>query len=439
MAAIIGFSQTWQVLPNSPIMTEFEENYTNHDDLEFCDDNTGFICNIGGSVSRTLDGGDSWKKVFDSPGTSFRCIAFINCDTGYVGTLGRGSWVTNTTDRTLMYKTYDGGDSWSEVTTIPTGGNPRGICGLQAIDGKNIVGVGRYDGPSFFYKSTDGGVSWTTKDVGAAENCGGLVDVHFFNPTSGIITGRTTTGESRVWSTTDGGDNWDVVATAEDDHAWKVFFVNDQIGYFSVSNYNYPEKYYYYTTDGGHNWDQQQFADGSYQGRYYNKGYEALGIGFLTEDIGWIGGDFTTMQTMDGGQTFTEIQIDPTYDDNINRFVKTDNFMYAVGTRVYKFTIEVGAADQPDVDNTLCDISISPNPITGTAQITYTVPEDDRVMIHITSIGGRAVECLVNKDQKAGTYTIDYTPDYKLKFVHCTFRSGRYRKTVNILRDMNVH
>ena len=68
-------------------------------------------------------------------------------------------------------------------------------------------------------------------------------------------------------------------------------------------------------------------------------GYEALGIGFYTTSLGWIGGDHTTFETTDGGQTFTEISIDPTHDDNIRHFIKTsETTMYAIGTRVYKYT-----------------------------------------------------------------------------------------------------
>ena len=110
--------------------------------------------------------------------------------------------------------------------------------------------------------------------------------------------------------------------------------------------------------------------------------------------------------------------------------------MYAVGASVYKYTDQtVGERTVPYVDNSLCTIKCNPNPITGAAEIVYTVPEDDLVKIGVVSIGGRPLEWLVNEIQKAGTYTIPYNPRYKLKFVTCTIRTGEYRRTVSIIRE----
>ena len=58
---------------------------------------------------------------------------------------------------------------------------------------------------------------------------------------------------------------------------------------------------------------------------------------------------------------------------------------------------------------------------------------DGDVIVDITSIGGREIEVLVREKQKAGTYTIDYNPDYKLNFVTATIGSGRYRRSVHIV------
>ena len=109
----VGFAG-WEALPNSP-----KGGYWNHDDIVFWNDSLGWVCDISGKIYKTTDAGDSWDLVKDSPGTSFRAMAFISDSIGFVGTLGPGDWVDQTSDDTLMYKTIDGGLTWSSVTNIP--------------------------------------------------------------------------------------------------------------------------------------------------------------------------------------------------------------------------------------------------------------------------------------------------------------------------------
>ena len=70
---------------------------------------------------------------------------------------------------------------------------------------------------------------------------------------------------------------------------------------------------------------------------------ESLGILFLTDNLGWIGGirrsdnileEGETYQTTDGGNSWVPL----TMGININRFRKiSDSLIYAVGKKVYKY------------------------------------------------------------------------------------------------------
>ena len=106
-----SFAQSWQVLPNAPI-----GGYWNHDDITFTDQNTGWVCDISGQIYKTTDGGDNWTNVADQPGTSFRCIAFLDDQHGFVGNLGPMGWVNQTSDPTIMYETVNGGSTWAPVS-----------------------------------------------------------------------------------------------------------------------------------------------------------------------------------------------------------------------------------------------------------------------------------------------------------------------------------
>lgn len=411
-------ARAWRVLPNAP-----KGEYWNHDDIFFVDEDTGWICDISGTIYHTTDGGESWDKQVDQEGTSFRTLAFLNSQTGFVGTLGPDGWVDQTEDETLMYGTSDGGETWAPVTSIEGASSLRGICGMRTIDSQTIYGVGRYDGPAGFIKTTDGGATWQAKEVDEAD---GLVDLHFFDANTGLLGGRRN-GGSVILRTTDGGDTFTTVATAVSDHIWKIFFLNDTTGYAMISNYSRNRtRYYLKTEDAGLTWTEVHYSPRV-------NDYEGLGIGFVSEDLGWAAGGAVTYETRDGGETFTEVNLDPEGGDTINRFFRVGDTMYAAGAHVYKYDL-VSAANADRVVPPPMDLELTPNPFEGNGMIRYTVAESGPVSLGVVSIGGRLIEELVAETQQAGEYTVAYSPDYDQKFVRLTLLNGAHRRSISVAR-----
>ncbi len=423
------YEWSWNVLGTPPI-----GNFYNFDDIKFVNDTVAWVCDIAGNIYKTSDGGLTWSNQKNQSGTSFRCLAFIDDQKGFAGTLGPGSWVNSTSDTVVMYSTIDGGDNWIPVTNIPNNLPIKGLCGMQTVGNNTIFAVGRYDGPAVVLKTTDAGANWVSYDTdGLAES---LVDVHFFDNDTGLVCGRDLNDSSIILYTTDGGENFTTVANEVGDHIWKLFFLDRYIGYAQISIYNSGSRYFMKTVDGGLTWSKVFYTTDEFVG---------LGIGFFNESIGWAAGEGEfTYETRDGGATWDKIRMDNgNYDDTGNRFVKgPDSTLYAIGRRIYKYektlvpdSISTHISSHPNyVDNSKCKISFSPNPFSGEGKIAYTVPEDGHVTILITSIGGRKIEYLVNKKMKAGDYTLDYNPSYNQKYVGCIISIGNYRKSVVILR-----
>jgi hypothetical protein len=161
-------------------------------------------------------------------------------------------------------------------------------------------------------------------------------------------------------------------------------------------------------------------------------GFEANGIGFMNEQLGWIGGhENYTLETTDGGDSWQSFQIDRVYGDSINKFLKvSDDVMYAVGNRIYKYSSGTRSShEDPEgetFDNSLCTITATTSG--DRTAISYTVPEDDNVQITVYISGGLIYDRPLEKYQTAGTYTIDLkTPDDAPQ-LYVAIVTGQYRQ-----------
>ncbi len=127
------------------------------DDLYFVNAQLGWYVNGAGKIYKTTDGGETWLKQLEQPGTYFRCVAFIDENHGFAGNIGPG-YFPNVTDTQPLYETKDGGNNWHPVSQI-SGEPVVGLCALQVLREEfinagqldrriRLIGVGRVGGPS---------------------------------------------------------------------------------------------------------------------------------------------------------------------------------------------------------------------------------------------------------------------------------------------------
>jgi photosystem II stability/assembly factor-like uncharacterized protein len=317
---------SWQALPGAPTINGKQ------DDLYFITPELGWSVNGLGEIYRTEDGGATFTQLIEQPGTFFRAVVFIDAERGFVGNIGP-DYFPGVTDPIPLYATSDGGVSWTPVTTI-TGPAPKGICNFSKLDGQHLFASGRVGGPSFFLSSADGGATWTSRDL--TSQIGMLIDVHFKNPLEGFLIGGSNPVQPNVLilRTTDGGVTWTehFKSTTVGELGWKFSFPSAEVGYASVLT-NGGASSFLKTTDGGATWQQLPLIAGTYSSK---------GIGFITDQIGWIGGDPPSgqpgLRTADGGNSW---QLVPELGPLVNRFRFVGGFTgYAIGTTVYKLDIQ---------------------------------------------------------------------------------------------------
>ncbi|MFA6440382.1 MAG: T9SS type A sorting domain-containing protein [Bacteriovoracaceae bacterium] len=372
----------------------------------FINTQRGWAVNGIGQIHGTTDGGVTWTKLFDKTSyTHFRSVGFFDTLNGYVGALGWGD-VNNTAakDSVILYKTTNGGATWSPEHQLSSNNIKRGFCGMHVFNDSVIYAVGRVRGPAWFYKTTDRGKTWITKDMNGY--AAGLIDIRFFTRDSGLIVGLTNTTHEQsraiILSTTDGGESWDTVYTTArtNEWAWKITFPSRKTGYVSLQrNSNVAPVYILKTTDGGISWSEKLFSA---------TGYFVQGIGFLNDTLGWAGGtSLTPKQTTNGGTTWTSLTIG----NSLNRFRKVnDSLMYVSGAGVWKYspgtTLLVGKGPSVPVGSNL--EQNYPNPFNPQTTINFRILEDGFATISIYDIGGAWIRTLLADHVRQGTCTVSW-------------------------------
>lgn len=209
LASNVMFAQfTWA--PQASIAANL--NGQRFDDVFFLNENLGWAANgYYAAVYKTTDGGTTWNLQLNNTMLGshhyFRNIEFLDENIGFLGTLNGE-----------FFKTLDGGATWNLVTISP---NPPAICGLDCVGTSTIYGCGAYFSPAYVIKSTDSGVTWQFIDMSAYASA--LVEVLFIDENTGFASGNDATG-SIILKTTDGGTTWNTIfhGDVQGDYVWKL-------------------------------------------------------------------------------------------------------------------------------------------------------------------------------------------------------------------------
>ena len=315
--SFIGVAQNWQTLNASTLGWRFE-------DMQFVDTEIGWVVDGGGQILNTTDGGLTWTQQYYNADRYFRSVEFFDQNIGFAGTLANGN------PTATLLKTTNGGQTWTDISSnLPV--SVPGICGMHMLDENTIFITGVFYGSAYIMKSINQGETWDYFSLGNL--CNGLVDIYFKDANVGFAVGQSAMGsglEAVIIGTTNGGNTWNILASANhsNQRAWKIQQLNEDILYVSIEEFE-PSPQYFKSINGGQTWQLHNVITTNTSGTMQ-------GIGFLSEDIGWVGG-FNELfyETLDAGQTW---EYQPSVGTSFNRFQRVnDTLMYTSGTNVYKY------------------------------------------------------------------------------------------------------
>jgi photosystem II stability/assembly factor-like uncharacterized protein len=315
------------------------------DDITFVDEKTGWYVNGYGKIFHTEDGGNTWEMQLEKKGSFFRCIAFIDKNVGFAGTVGT-DYFPNVTDTISLYGTKDGGKTWSPIAY--KGGYVKGLCAIDIvkeqyinhgeIDYKyHLFAVGRVGSPANSLISHDGGETWTSKSMNA--DCKMLFDIKMFNKKEGIVCAAThediEKSNALILKTADGGDTWQKVYQSNRpfEGTWKAAFPSREIGYVTIQSYNTDtlinQQRIAKTTDGGNTWQEIDLVK--------DAGAREFGIGFINNKHGFVGALNSGYETKDGGKTWQKIDLGRACNKiRIYKNVTGKIYGYSIGVNVFK-------------------------------------------------------------------------------------------------------
>jgi photosystem II stability/assembly factor-like uncharacterized protein len=236
----------------------------------------------------------SWQLQATLPGTVIHDLSFASPLIGYAAAeLGQ------------VWKTTDGGKSWTEILNL---GGPYYFYGVSALTAKDVVISGFYDSSSFeglIRWSHDGGLTWSNDIV--LTSTGWLQRVRFPNSNDGLIMDLIggSSGNTAQF-TTDGG------ALATD---WTTVVDNPAGNWFGLQFSLLPNLHarasginFCISPHGGNKWSCGPSVDSVFDGPVFflNDGYGWVGGGEISPNVeGWVhvttnGGKTWSGRTLDG-------------------------------------------------------------------------------------------------------------------------------------------
>jgi len=347
---------TWEKL-------QTESYKSKQDDITFVNENIGWYVNGIGRIFHTKDGGQSWELQLEKKGSFFRTIEFIDEKIGFVGTVGT-DYFPNVLDTIPLYGTTDGGETWNPIDY--DGPRVKGLCAFDIVKeqyinhGKigykhHIYAVGRVGSPTYIMISHDDGKTWESKSM--EQYCDMLLDINMLDKNVGFACASITNDSSQtnalILKTTDGAQTWEKVYQSKRPHesTWKISNPSDEVAYVTIQSYNpdttVTQQRVAKTVDGGKTWKELPLTN-SHKARPF-------GIGFINEQVGYVGTMNSGFKTEDGGHNWSPIDLGKACNKiKIYEKLNKEIYGYAIGIDVFKLNESLDTLSNiPEIKNTI--------------------------------------------------------------------------------------
>jgi photosystem II stability/assembly factor-like uncharacterized protein len=351
---------------------------------------------------KTTDGGKTWlTKSILFPLTvpsltknrTINQLQFLNENVGFATCTGRN-----------LHKTTNGGETWMPIiadTSVLSNFN----CNASYFVNENLGwAVARYAGTSpnynyAIYKTSDGGASWS-QTTGAKE----LNAIHFTNTTTGVAVGKA----GNIMYTTDAGNTWTAAICPTTSQFSGVKFITPT-NVIAISDSGRIIS----SADAGKTWTLNTAAQTAYNAYNFNsifvKDNQNIYIcGYRSKPA--LRG--TLIYSNDGGTTFSDLSDTATFQNNVVDFtIDPSGAWWAItpSSTIYSTKNLTGVEAISNVIPVNYELSQNyPNPFNPTTMISWKMMNRGKVELRIFDVLGKEVKSLVNETKDAGTYKVNW-------------------------------
>lgn len=237
-------------------------------DFDFLNSQYGFIVSDT-SIYKTVDGGNTWTEVLHDNRIEFYRVSVVDANTVFAS----GKNLFTSADSLCLFKTTDGGSNWSIISIDASFFFESGICFQNAANGFYAAG--------FSIKSTtDGGATWAVPYTDPNWN-NYFVDMDFPNTDTGYALGY-----DILFHSIDAGANW-TATNIPGQIMYEQYFVNGLTGFICGGN-GFNSGWVQQTNNGGNTWTP-----------IYTSPYTYICLSFPTNTKAYFGGDNGTVLTYD--------------------------------------------------------------------------------------------------------------------------------------------
>ncbi|MGE5845901.1 MAG: T9SS type A sorting domain-containing protein [Ignavibacteria bacterium] len=419
--------------------------------------NSGFI--FGETLFKTSDTGETWENLNQYTRNDIYDLDFISTKEGLAfGNKG-------------VYKTYDGGSTWSLKFT------PKDLLYFEPGSLEMVTdSLGLLVAYQNIYKTTNGGESWDS--IAFDEQRIIFSRMSFYDENLGIITGSTESNPgshifniNNIYITTNGGESWskepldsltfrkmkftdpahlwgitneDLWLSKDSAKTWERVFEGRYPFFFTFDFYDslygvIMNSYAlsYFTTDGGVSWNEfistlhSSLADCRILGPYISGSQRILEAGF--------DGRLKITYIYPSGEIESNYQLLSYTNSSLHKIevLVKDDFPYVwvagngfhILLNQFEKILDVNQNNRP-LKTFFSLFQNYPNPFNPSTTIRYQIPQRGFVSLEIYNLLGEEIKTLVNEEQSAGTYNIEFNGETLSSGIYFyTLKSGNFIET----------
>lgn len=312
-------------------------------DIEFIDEQNGWVVGDNATILHTADGGETWELQTLNTTTSLQGLCFVNANTGWVFGVGGGG---------VLLKTNDSGATWTAID----GPLIQPFTSIEFVD-SSTGWLGGGNGVNF---TQDGGDNWTEQLSMGTSSYSAPRCIHFTSPDTGwcyyyygSVIGPVPS--IKIMKTEDQGNTW--VETQSIGGGIEGGWIAD-ISTFGNNVWVTQANRLFRSTDSGNTWNSQSFFQD-----YPANGPGFKCVDFVSSQLGWICGEMGIIKSTDSGSSWSDESIGTTANINYLDAVSENN-VWAVGDSAtllhYTIVDEVTSAEH--ISDSEEVLNIFPNP-----------------------------------------------------------------------------